>query len=1004
MKKIITISSIFTVIFLVSLSTQNSSTAHSAGAPNGYTGAPMDNSGSTCESCHTGSSVTLTTGVISSDVPASGFVAGTTYNFTVALTGTAAYGFEVSAQTPISSSAVGTLIANDPTTQISGNYITHNPKIVGTSASWRFQWTAPLTGTTVTIYGAFNYANNNLNTSGDLIRTSSVTYTQCASVASIGIISGNTADCSGSSNTYSVSPVSGAISYSWILPSGWTGSSLTNTISAMTSTSSGIIFVSANNSCGSSASQTLAVTVNSILATPSAISGNTTVCSGSSNTYSVSAVSGATSYSWILPSGWSGTSTTNSISTVAGTSSGIISITANNSCGSSLSKTLAVTVNFIPATPSAISGNTIVCLGSSNTYSVSAVSGATSYNWILPSGWSGTSTTNTISAMASTSSGIISITANNSCGSSLSKTIAVTVNSIPATPSAISGNTIVCSGGSNTYSVSVAAGATSYNWIFPSGWSGTSTTNTISTIVGTSSGIISITANNSCGSSSSQTLAVTVSTSSPSSPLSISGNTTVCANSSNTYSVSLVSGATSYNWTLPSGWSGTSTSNIISSVAGTVGGIISVSASNICGASLSQTLAVTVSGGTALPQPGLINGNIIICSGSSNTYSVSAVGGATSYSWILPSGWAGTSTTNTISTMAGTSSGIISITANNSCGSSASQTLAVTVNSIPAAPSAISGNTTVCSGSSNTYSISAGGGATSYNWILPSSWSGSSFSNTISTTASSTGGNISVFASNSCGISATQTLAITVNSIPVTPSAISGNTTVCSGSSNTYSVSAVGGATSYSWILPSGWSGNSSTNIMSAMSSTSSGMISVTANNSCGSSSSQTLVITMNTIDVSVTQNGLTLSANLSGAVYQWINCSTSSNIFGATAQNYTATANGIYKVTITNNGCSASSSCYTVNTVGMTENNSLISSTIYPNPSNGKFQLNLSDIQFGKKYELEIYNVDGTRIYHADASSITTEVDIGNQSIGIYVMKIYDAETSFIIKIVKEK
>jgi len=97
MKKIITISSIFTVIFLASLSTQNTSTAHSAGAPNGYTGAPMDNSGSTCGSCHTGSSVTPTTGVIFSDIPASGFVAGTTYNFTVALTGTAAYGFEVSA-------------------------------------------------------------------------------------------------------------------------------------------------------------------------------------------------------------------------------------------------------------------------------------------------------------------------------------------------------------------------------------------------------------------------------------------------------------------------------------------------------------------------------------------------------------------------------------------------------------------------------------------------------------------------------------------------------------------------------------------------------------------------------------------------------------------------------------------------------------------------------------------------------------------------------------------
>ena len=45
-------------------------------------------------------------------------------------------------------------------------------------------------------------------------------------------------------------------------------------------------------------------------AQPGTITGATPVCQGSSNTYSISAVSGATSNTWTLPSGWSGSSTT----------------------------------------------------------------------------------------------------------------------------------------------------------------------------------------------------------------------------------------------------------------------------------------------------------------------------------------------------------------------------------------------------------------------------------------------------------------------------------------------------------------------------------------------------------------------------------------------------------------------------------------------------------------------------------------------------------------------
>ncbi|MDX1907903.1 MAG: plastocyanin/azurin family copper-binding protein, partial [Bacteroidia bacterium] len=238
----------------------------------------------------------------------------------------------------------------------------------------------------------------------------------CATPATPGTMTGNAAVCSTSSNTYSVAAVSGATSYTWTLPGGWTGTSTTNSITTTASATSGNITVSANNACGSSSVRTLAVSVTAAPATPGAITGNATLCPASAKTYSVAAVSGATSYTWTLPGGWTGTSTTNSITTTAGTTSGNITVSANNACGSSSVRTLAVSVTAAPATPGAITGNASLCPASANTYSVAAVSGATSYTWNLPGGWTGTSTTNSITATAGATSGNITVSANNACG------------------------------------------------------------------------------------------------------------------------------------------------------------------------------------------------------------------------------------------------------------------------------------------------------------------------------------------------------------------------------------------------------------------------------------------------------------------------------------------------------------------------------------------------------------------------------------------------------------
>ena len=101
----------------------------------------------------------------------------------------------------------------------------------------------------------------------------------------------------------------------------------------------------------------------------------------------------------------------------------------------------------------------------------------------------------------------------------------------------------------------------------------------------------------------------------------------------------------------------------------------------------------TTTTATTLAQPGAIAGVTDVCpSGMTQTYSVAAVTGATNYTWTLPDGWTGTSTTNSITVTPALSSGItntadgtgasvsgtIQVTANNASGSSSASTLAVT--------------------------------------------------------------------------------------------------------------------------------------------------------------------------------------------------------------------------------------------------------------------------------------------------------------------------------------
>ncbi len=174
---------LFTVVFgmLVLLTSE---LEYSGGSPGAKTGSPGDG-GANCTQCHSGTPNTVD-GWIESTIPAEGYVPGDTYTITV--TGTHAdvskFGFEATAEDS-ENAKTGTLIVTnaDETKLTNGNHsVTHKgggTAPSGDMKSWSFDWTAPEAGTgDVSFYAAFNAANGNSSTSGDVVYLSSLMVTE----------------------------------------------------------------------------------------------------------------------------------------------------------------------------------------------------------------------------------------------------------------------------------------------------------------------------------------------------------------------------------------------------------------------------------------------------------------------------------------------------------------------------------------------------------------------------------------------------------------------------------------------------------------------------------------------------------------------------------------------------------------------------------------------------------------------------------------------------------
>jgi gliding motility-associated-like protein len=496
-----------------------------------------------------------------------------------------------------------------------------------------------------------------------------------------------------------------------------------------------------------------------VLAAPVANAGpNTSVCGGGSVTLTGS---GGGTYSWTPSTGLSSTTTAVTQASPAGNMT--YTLTVANAAGCTNSATVTVTVG--PGlVASASASQTTICQGKTTTLNAT---GGTTYSWSPATGLSASNIANPIATPASPIT--YTVTAGNgSCTGTATVSIAVNPRPIasagPDVSECAGSGALLNASGGGSYSWSPATGLSSTIIASPTVTTNTPTTYTVTVVDG-----------NGCRDSSTVNLLVNPK------PIVHAGTAVQVCTGGN---INLqATGATTYSWSPPTGLSNTNTSNPNAAPVSTT--TYTVTGTDAKGCVNTDTVTVGVGGSMTL----VVTNNTTVCQGIPTPLSAS---GATTYSWSPATGLTATNISNPTATPSATTT--YTVTGNNGSGCTGSNTVTITIDTLPVAHAG--SNVATCAGTPVNLTGSGGG---TYSWT-PST--GLSSTNTAATSANPPGtATYTLTVTNSFNCSATATVAVAVNALPVVT--ITGPASVCAGSGVTLTAN---GASSYSWSPSTGLS------------------------------------------------------------------------------------------------------------------------------------------------------------------------------------------------------
>lgn len=158
------------------------------------------------------------------------------------------------------------------------------------------------------------------------------------------------------------------------------------------------------------------------------------------------------------------------------------------------------------------------------------------------------------------------------------------------------------------------------------------------------------------------------------------------------------------------------------------------------------------------------------------------------------------------------------------------------------------------------------------------------------------------------------------------------------------------------------------------------------ATNTCDSM--VVLNLTINSVDVNVTETAPTLTANATGAIYRWLDCTDNYTFLtGENGRSFTATNSGSYAVEVTQNGCTDTSACQVLTTVGISEPSSSIEVSLFPNPAASQVTVQL----YGsfEKIRVDIFDQLGRVVFSKTDKGDMLNFNVNSFESGVYFIQI---------------